>query len=194
MNPQEQPQTPPPEQPQQPPAPSPAPAPAPPPTSPQPIQPQPAPQTPVPQVNNMPPVQTAQSFEASAPKSRTKLVLLVVAIVLGILLVIGILLVPSVLQGIQDRVDEQSAQEAAANSDWSQEVRDTYMQSCVGGATSGGTISSEVATDYCQCTLTGMEAEYTEAEFAEVEQELLKSGLDGNPVIKGIFDRCVNTT
>ncbi len=77
---------------------------------------------------------------------------------------------------------EEPEEEPDQAGDWDEQVRTNFMDACL--ATSGG------ASGYCECTLDGLEDTYDQAEFEQVEQEML--GTDEIPAeFEQIIEACV---
>ena len=73
-----------------------------------------------------------------------------------------------------------SDDEASDSREYATEIRESFLESCRGA---GGEDS------YCLCVLEGLEGEYTQEEFIEVEVEIAESGATP-PFITGRTTRC----
>ena len=81
-----------------------------------------------------------------------------------------------VLTGVACSSDD----EASNGREYAAEIRENFLESCRGA---GGEDS------YCLCVLEGLEGEYTQEEFIEVEVEMAASGATP-PFITGLTTRC----
>ena len=70
---------------------------------------------------------------------------------------------------------EAPSASATAVGDYSAEVRENFLTSCLENATktSNGAATEEQLTQTCECILGKVEQEYSEADFAQFEQRLL---------------------
>ena len=87
-------------------------------------------------------------------------------------LLVGLLVVTGVACSSDD--------EASNGREYAAEIRENFLESCRGA---GGEDS------YCLCVLEGLEGEYTQEEFIEVEVEMAASGAT-RPFITGLTSRC----
>ena len=81
-----------------------------------------------------------------------------------------------VLTGVACSSDD----EASNDREYAAEIRENFLESCRGA---GGEDS------YCLCVLEGLEGEYTQEEFIDVEVEMAESGATP-PFITGLTTRC----
>ena len=87
-------------------------------------------------------------------------------------LLVGLL----VLTGVACSSDD----EASNGREYAAEIRENFLESCRGA---GG------EDPYCLCVLEGLEGEYTQEEFIEVEGEIAESGATP-PFITSLTTRC----
>lgn len=73
-----------------------------------------------------------------------------------------------------------SDDEASNGREYAAEIRENFLESCRGA---GG------EDPYCLCVLEGLEGEYTQEEFTEVEVEMAASGATP-PFIADLTSRC----
>jgi hypothetical protein len=81
-----------------------------------------------------------------------------------------------VLTGVACSSDD----EASNGREYAAEIRENFLESCRGA---GG------EDPYCLCVLEGLEGEYTQEEFTEVEVEMAASGATP-PFITDLTSRC----